>query len=186
MNKNLINLLALVGATQIGISLAWAGGDAPLRPPSVPLVACDPYFSIWSPADKLADANTVHWTGKSQRLTGLVRIDSKSFRLLGAEPAAIGALTQTGVDVQPTRTRCTFEGEGVRLNLTFTTPALPEDLMVYTRPVTYVTWEASSADGKAHQVQVYLDAGSEIAVTNPDQTVQWSQPEISGPSVLRV
>ena len=110
--------------------------SAALRPPSVPLVACDPYFSIWSPADKLTDADTVHWTGKPHRLTSLVRIDGKGFRLMGKEPANVPALPQTGLEVLPTRTIYTFEGEGVRLTLTFMTAALPDDLMVYSRPVT--------------------------------------------------
>ena len=51
---------------------------------------------------------------------------------------------QTGLrNVLPTRTIYTFEGEGVRLTLTFMTAALPDDLMIYSRPVTYVTWEVA-------------------------------------------
>ena len=122
----------------------------------MPLVACDPYFSIWSPADKLTDADTVHWTGKPHRLTSLVRIDGKAFRLMGKEPANVPALPQTGLEVLPTRTIYTFEGEGVRLTLTFMTAALPDDLMIYSRPVTYVTWTSQATDGKAHEVERLL------------------------------
>ena len=45
-----------------------------LRLPSVPLVNNDPYFTIWSPFDKLTDGGTVHWTGNSKSLTGLLRL----------------------------------------------------------------------------------------------------------------
>ncbi|HEV2395148.1 MAG TPA: DUF4965 domain-containing protein [Verrucomicrobiae bacterium] len=179
-------------AAALGLMLAVARtpaaqSDSALRPPSVPLVACDPYFSIWSPADKLTDADTVHWTGKPNRLTSLVRIDGKGFRILGKEPAAVPPLPQTGLQVLPTRTIYTFEGQGVQLTCTFMTAALPDDLMIYSRPLAYLSWAASATDGHEHQVQVYFDAAPEIAVNDPkSQQVVTVKPQIEGLEVLGV
>src|SRR2546425_7160617 len=160
--------------------------NATLRPPAVPLVTCDPYFSIWSPADRLTDADTVHWTGKPHRLTSLVRIDGKGFRIMGKEPSTVPALPQTKLEIFPTRTTYTFETQGVRFMLTFMTPALPDDTQILSRPVTYLTWTANAIDGNQHQVAVYLDAMPEIAVNDQSQEVKTVIPEISGLSVLGV
>ena len=81
------------------------------RPPSVPLVAHDPYFSIWSPADRLYDKETVHWTGKEQPLHSIIRIDGKAFRLMGSQPTSLEPVKQTGVTVFPTRTVYNFQNE---------------------------------------------------------------------------
>ena len=50
-------------------------------------------------------------------MTGLVKIDGKNFRVMGAEPADVPALPQTSLQVLPTRTIYAFEGEGVRLTI---------------------------------------------------------------------
>src|ERR1035437_4197647 len=184
--RNRVGMLQAMAWVLCALTPFASQAAATLRPPSVPLVACDPYFSIWSPADKLTDADTVHWTGKPHRLTSLVRIDGKGFRLMGKEPAAVPALPQSGLEVLPTRTIYTFEGEGVRLTLTFMTAALPDDLMIYSRPVTYLTWTAQATDGKEHKAEVYFDASAEITVNEGKEPVTNAREEVSDLTVLRV
>ncbi|MEK7781497.1 MAG: DUF4965 domain-containing protein [Verrucomicrobiota bacterium] len=164
-------LFPFYAAILLATHVAGAQPTPPLRPPAVPLVAHDPYFSIWSPGDKLTDADTVHWTGKPHRLTSLVRIDDKVFRLMGKEPANVPALPQTNLEVLPTRTIYTFEGEGVRLTLTFMTPALPEDLEVLSRPVTYVTYLVTATDEKKHSTEFEFSASGELTVNEGKQLI---------------
>lgn len=99
---------------------------------------------------------------------------------MGDEPLAAPALPQTDLQVLPTRTIYAFEGQGIRLQLTFMTPALPDDLMVYSRPVTYLTWTAQATDGKKHTVDVLFGVAPEIAVNEPKQEVILSRPDIRG------
>jgi hypothetical protein len=157
-----------------------------MRPPAVPLVAHDPYFSIWSNTDRLNDAGTVHWTGKPNTLTALARIDGKTYQVMGRERQRIQVLPQARLEVLPTRTIYEFAGAGVSLTLTFFTPALPDDLNVLSRPLTYLEWRASATDGAAHEVAIYLDAGADLVVNTPDQQVAWSRYSLDGQPVLRM
>jgi hypothetical protein len=157
------------------------------RPPAVPLVTNDPYFSIWSMADQLNTETTRHWTGKPQALTSLARIDGVTYRLMGAADRndTTPPLPQRTLSVAPTQTTYRFEGAGVAIALVFTTPLLPHDLEVLARPATYLTWTAQALDGKAHDVRIYIDTSTDLAVNTSDQPVAWSRLKTKGLSVLR-
>jgi len=172
---------------------AFAREEALPRPPAVPLVAVDPYFSIWSAADRLTDADRngnpsiVHWTGTPNQLTSLVRIDGKPYRIMGIEPKDVPPMEQTGLSILPTTVTYTFEGAGVRLRFSFMTPLLPDDLMVFSRPVTYLTWQAEAIDGNQHSVQVYYDNTAELAVNNArTEKVTWGEEKFGTVAAMKV
>jgi hypothetical protein len=179
-----IRLLILI-ATCISVHVQNASGFQ--RPPATPLVAYDPYFSIWSMSDKLTDQNTKHWTGTEQPITGLVRIDGTNFRYMGVRPRrGVPPMRQVSRSVTPTHTIYTFEDAGVRLVVTFFTPAFPEDLDLLSRPVTYLTWDVAAADGKTHDISLYLDVDPIVAVNTVDEQVTWSRAHAGSLTTLNV
>jgi hypothetical protein len=156
-----------------------------VRPPAVPLVTHDPYFSIWSMNDHLNDGPTRHWTGKAQRLIGLVRIDGNVFRWMGDAPRGVAALPQTSLTVTPTRTIYQFAGQGVSLEVAFLSPLLPSDPDIMSRPVTYITMTARSKDTTPHNVQLLFAADASLAVDSGTQEVTWSRSRLKAMTVLR-
>ncbi|MCO6047133.1 DUF4965 domain-containing protein [Aeoliella sp. ICT_H6.2] len=171
--------------TSAGLAQVAAAEDA-WTPPAFPLVACDPYFSIWSTGKTLVDTDTTHWTGKPHRLTSLIRVDGQTFRLLGATPQDLPAFKQTSHQVLPTRSVFVLEAAGVKAKLTFTTPAVPEDIDLLSRPITYLSYELTATDGKEHEVQLAFAAAGEVAVNNPSQKVRVQPLDIDNTSGLRV
>ena len=63
-----------------------------LRVPSVPLVVNDPYFSIWSPYDKLNEGPTRHWTNDEKPLQGWLRVDGTTYCFMGTDSDVLEAI----------------------------------------------------------------------------------------------
>ncbi|MBQ9080859.1 MAG: DUF4965 domain-containing protein [Clostridia bacterium] len=140
-----------------------------LRSPAVPLITHDPYFSIWSTEEKLNFAPTVHWTGKNNFLLGTVTVDGVEYSFLGYM-RNIYKLHQISLDIDALTTTAVFEGAGIRLTARFTSPTLPDDYELLTRPVSYMTLTYESTDGDAHTVTATVSAREEICLNTPRQS----------------
>jgi hypothetical protein len=176
--KNLINILLCLALCVAAYS------QTAFRPPAVPLIANDPYFSIWSFQDRLTDDMTRHWTGTTQGFCSLIRIDGQTRRLMGPTPREIAALSQVAIQVMPTQSIYELAGDGIKVILTFTSPLLPDDIGILSKPVTFLTYQVCSTDGKEHEVQLYFDSSMELTVNDRRQKVVWSRLQTEELAVL--
>ncbi|MEM6457794.1 MAG: DUF4965 domain-containing protein [Planctomycetota bacterium] len=157
------------------------------RPPCIPLVAVDPYFSVWSPHELLYAAETEHWTGTPQPLRGRVQVDDKTYRFLGSTKPGNNAIPQTALRVDALSTHYRFEGRGLALDVIFWTPLLLDDLDLMSRPVSFVTVRVRNADQTSRRVRVELAVSPRLCVNTPDQLVAGSRGDTSGgPPGLRL
>ena len=70
-----------------------------LRVPSVPLIVNDPYFSIWSPYDKLNEGTTRHWTNDEKPIQGWLRVDGVTYCFMGIDRDVFDAVAPMADEV---------------------------------------------------------------------------------------
>lgn len=148
------------------------------RAPAVPLITHDPFFSVWSFADKLTDDVPRHWDGVRKYMIGLLAVDGVVYEFMGKISAddsryisGYRKLPQTGCEVRPMTTIYTFENELLTMELKFTSPLLLNDLMLMSRPISYITYKVNMKDGKQHDVHVHMAFSAEFCVNETTQEV---------------
>ena len=128
--------------------------DKIMRLPAFPLITHDPMFSIWSNADVPTAEDTIHWSGAKKKLRGVITIDGVRYRFLGRPTCKTMPLVSSRVT--PLSTIYVFRAAGVQLTLTFTSPLLLDDLDILSTPISYISYDVISVDGKDHDITVEM------------------------------
>ena len=139
-----------------------------LRAPAIPLITVDPYFSVWSRDENINFSPTEFWSGKQNSIIGFVTIDGKRYTFLGYHRDYL-KLNQLSLDIDALSTTAVFENETITLTAKFTTPLLPDDFNLLTRPVSYLEVSYTTKDGKSHDVKIDVGVSEELCLENTDE-----------------
>ena len=157
-----------------------------LRAPAYPLINVDPYFTVWSMANELHDVPVKHWTGAINTLIGLVSVDGEEKLFMG-ETKDRPKMKQLSVDVSALTTTYVFTDGKITLTARFTTPLLPDDLTLMTRPVGYIALSYVSADGDDHRVSATILASEEFVMNKRgDDTVECAELWVEGMPTVKM
>lgn len=145
------------------------------RAPSYPLITIDPYFSVWSNTDRLNESETRHWTGEPQPLTGMVLVDGDPYVFMGVRDGA-SPIPQTAAEVTAFTTTYRFRNDRITLTAAFTSPLLPDDPDLASRPVSYLRVSAAPADGQPHEIELVIEMDDAICLNKKYQNPTVFQP----------
>lgn len=85
-------------------------------------------------------------------------------------PPQIPEATQKSVELTATQTKYEFTCGPIDLSLKFLSPLLANDLGLYSRPISFITFSTKSNDGKQHDVELYFNASPNIVKNKTSQT----------------
>jgi Domain of unknown function (DUF5127)/Domain of unknown function (DUF4965)/Domain of unknown function (DUF1793)/Domain of unknown function (DUF4964) len=187
--------LRLGGAAAAAVPLWWMGDEgwaaaasvpeatvAPIRPPAVPLAVRGPYTSTWLQGTDSAGLWPRFWTSTVTGLCGLVQVDGYTYAWTGAPTDSIRPknMTQTGLEITPTRSIFTFTAGGVEVTVEWLSPVEPGNTQLQSIPLTLLTVSVVATDGKSHKVLLYADVTGEWASGTATDKIRWST-STSGP-----
>ena len=180
-------LALTIAALSAGASLASSPVPG-FRPPAVPLISQSPLVNVFSMADALNADVPRQWTQGAVDLFAAVAVDGVAYLLMGSPTPAwapggapLRAAAQLGfATVMATQSRYAFAAGPVSLNLTFTSPQIPTDYDLMSRPAHYVTFAVASTDGAAHAVALYFDASPRLVMTDDSALVAFSRVPLAG------
>ncbi len=76
---------------------------------------------------------------------------------------------QKSCTVNATSTYYTFQCGGIDLDIVFTTPQVMSDLILFSTPISYISYQVKSNDGNQHNVRMYLQTSAEMAIRDTSQ-----------------
>ena len=88
---------------------------------------------------------------------------------MGVYMSILQEAEQKSCTVTATSTYYTFKCGGIDLDVVFTTPPVMSDLVLFSTPISYISYQAKSNDGMTHDVRMYLQTSAEMSVRNTSQ-----------------
>lgn len=117
---------------------------------------------------------------------GKAYVDFGIYKIGKQKEVFANTAAQKAVKLSATQTQYEFSCGPVNLNLTFTSPLLPQNLDVLSRPVNYLDYEITTADGKEHEVELYFEMTPQWAVNDPSEEVEISSGTAGAINYLKV
>ena len=149
------------------------------RLPSFPLITVDPSFTIWSPADKLTDTNTVLWSNAEKKLLGKIEVNGKKYRFMGLGDEEV--IPQTDAIIKPMTATYVFENDEIKLECNFWSAGVIDDLYLISAPAGYFDYKVTNKTNEAKEIKLTFTMSDDLCFDKvPQDIIEYPCKETAG------